>query len=156
MRNIPRMSICQTIALHLSDVVTSVINAGKVWCAKKKKNQYVYQDYAPWSGWGLLGICGWRRDVPGWLPGVSCFEDFCRAAAAEARMPPAVWEVLVEEAFTTNSIFPSSLTSRVRISSSNTAIVLFRSAACKGKRRKEKQTQINAWECFLTTIKHRM
>ncbi|TNN72191.1 hypothetical protein EYF80_017619 [Liparis tanakae] len=49
-----------------------------------------------------------------------------RAAGAEARTPPAVWEVFVEEALTANSIFPSSLTSRVRMSSSSTAIVLFR------------------------------
>lgn len=26
-----------TIAFHFSDAVTSVINAGKVWCAEKKK-----------------------------------------------------------------------------------------------------------------------
>ena len=75
-------------------------------------------------------MCGWRRDVPGWL---------------EARMPPVVWEVFVEEALTTVSIFPSSLTRRVRMSSSNTAIVLFRSAV--GKEGGEDQL------CF-TDVKH--
>lgn len=57
-------------------------------------------------------------------------------------MPPAVWEAFVEEALTTNSIFPSSLTSRVRMSSSSTAIVLFRSAACKENNNKTKQKSV--------------
>lgn len=74
-------------------------------------------------------MCGWRRDVPGWLLGFSCcFTAFCRATGADASRPPAVCEVFVEEELTTSSIFPSSFTSRVRMSSSNTAIVLFRSA----------------------------
>lgn len=51
--------------------------------------------------------------------------------AEDRRMPPAAWEVLAEDTLTTDSSFPSSLTSRVRMSSSNTAIVLLRSAARK-------------------------
>lgn len=90
-----------------------------VMCSKIKTIS-INQNYAPWCGRGLLGMCGCRRDVPGWLG---------------ARTPPAVWDVLVEEALTTSSIFPSSLTNRVRMSSSSTAIVLFRSAVCiRGKK----------------------
>lgn len=114
-----------------------------VMCSKlrKKKNQCIRYAYAPWCDRGLLGTCGWRRDVPWWLPGISCFEDFCKAAGAESR-PPAVLETFVEDALTTDSIFPSSLTSRVRMSSSNTAIVLFRSAVCRRKKRKIKYKSV--------------
>lgn len=101
-----------------------------------KEKQSIYHSYAPWRDRGLLGTCGWGREIPRWLPGAPCFEDFCKAALAESRMPPAVWEVFVEEALTTKSIFPSSLTSRVRMSSRSTAIVLFRSAAWQENKKK--------------------
>lgn len=54
-------------------------------------------------------------------------------------MLPAAWEMLVEDTLTTDSSLPSSLTSRVRMSSSNTAIVLLRSAESKKKKKLQKE-----------------
>lgn len=96
------------------------------------------QEFAHW--WGRFRTCLWRRDIPSLLPGTSCFEDFCRAAEAEARTPPDEWDAFVEDALTTDSIFPSSLTSRVRMSSSKTAIVLLRSAACERQNKNNLKT----------------
>lgn len=99
-------------------------------------------------------MCGWRRDFPGWIPGFSRFAALCRAAGADASRPPTVWELFMEEELTTSSIFPSSLMSRVRMSSSNTAIVLFRSAV-RVQDRKKGRKRIN--QClrmlFVATMK---
>ena len=101
-------------------------------------------------------MCGWACDRPGRTPGASCFEVFCwagGAAGADARVPPAAWEVFVEEALTISSILPSSLPRRDRMSSNSTAIVLFRSAGVclrrmdkwRGKKKTQGAQLINAF-----------
>lgn len=95
----------------------------------QENSQHGCQNKTQRCCWGLLGLRGLKRDVPWWLPARSWWEALCKAAGVEARAVP--WEALVRDTLAANSIFPSSLTRRSRISSSSTAIVLFRSAACR-------------------------
>lgn len=109
--------------------------------------------------WGRWRMCLWRRDiVPGLLRGISCLRDLCKAAVAEdKRMLPAAWEMLAEDTLTTDSSLPSSLTSRVRMSSSNTAIVLLRSAARKKKNNHKKTLHLRKkkyWFFFILFLEH--